>query len=122
MSHIVTIATEVKDPVAIQAACRRLQLPEPVEGAVRMYDGTATGWAVQLPDWRFPVVCDLPAGKLRYDNFEGRWGDPAELDRFVQAYTCEKARLEARRQGHTVREQQLSDGSIRLTVTVGGAA
>ena len=44
-----------------------------------------------------------------------------ELDRFVQAYTCEKAKLEARRHGHTVRERLLGDGSIRLTVRVGGA-
>jgi hypothetical protein len=32
MSHIVTIATEVRDPDAVAAACRRLGLPEPVPG------------------------------------------------------------------------------------------
>ena len=121
MSHIVTIATEVKDPAAITAACRRLDLPDPVEETVVMYEGTATGWAVRLPGWRYPLVCDVPARRLLYDNFEGRWGEPAELDRFVQAYTCEKAKLEARRHGHTVRERLLGDGSIRLTVRVGGA-
>jgi hypothetical protein len=47
------------------------------------------------------------------------WGDKRELDRFLQAYAVEKARIEARRQGHTVTEQSLADGSIKLTVQVG---
>jgi hypothetical protein len=33
----------------------------------------------------------------------------------------EKARLEARKQGYDVVEQALGDGSIKLTVHVGGA-
>jgi hypothetical protein len=44
------------------------------------------------------------------------------LDAFLQAYAVEKAKLEARRQGHVVTEQQLSDGSIKLSIQVGGAA
>ena len=39
----------------------------------------------------------------------------------MQAYAIERARLEARRRGHTVVEQPLKDGSVKLTVTVGGA-
>ncbi|MEO8493902.1 MAG: DUF1257 domain-containing protein, partial [Planctomycetota bacterium] len=30
-------------------------------------------------------------------------------------------KLEARKQGHSVHEQALNDGSIKLTVSVGGA-
>lgn len=41
---------------------------------------------------------------------------------YVYSDAFEKAKLEARKQGHTVREQPLSDGSIKLTVQVGGAA
>ena len=48
-------------------------------------------------------------------------GPPHQLDRFVQTYAVEKTRLEARRRGHTVAEQSLADGSIKLTVQVGGA-
>jgi hypothetical protein len=50
------------------------------------------------------------------------WGDPKHLDRFLQAYACEKAKIEARKRGHAVSEQQLADGSIKLTIQVGGAA
>jgi hypothetical protein len=49
MSHIVTIATEVRDPDAVVAACRRLGLPEPVQGTASLFEGQATGLLVRLP-------------------------------------------------------------------------
>lgn len=122
MSHIVTIKTEVRDVAAILAACRRLGLSEPVQGTTRLFSGEATGWAVQLPEWVYPVVCDVNLAQVRFDNFGGRWGDQKHLDRFLQAYACEKAKLEARKRGHRVAEQQLPDGSIKLTIQVSGGA
>ena len=53
---------------------------------------------------------------MRFDNFNGRWGKQAELDKFVQMYAAEKAKIEARRQGHQVVEQTMSDGTIKLTI------
>ena len=38
MSHIVSIQTEVRDPAAVAAACRRLGLPEPVHGTARLFE------------------------------------------------------------------------------------
>ncbi len=120
MSHIVTITTQVRDAAAVQAACRRLGLPVPEQGTVKLFSGEATGLAVKLPDWTYPVVAELSTGTLKFDNFEGRWGDQKELDLFMQAYAVEKARIEARRRGHSVTEQQLQDGSIKLTIQVAG--
>jgi hypothetical protein len=122
MSHIVEIKTEVRDAVAIRAACQRLTVPEPVFDEVKLFSTSATGWAVQLPEWRYPVVCDVNTAKIAYDNYGGRWGEQVHLDRFLQSYAVEKAKLEARRKGHSVTEQSLRDGSIKLTVTVGGVA
>ena len=122
MSHIVQIQTEVRDPVAIQAACGRLKLPEPVFGETKLFTSSAVGWAVRLPEWRYPVVCDVVTAKIAFDNFGGRWGEQRHLDRFLQGYAVEKARIEARRRGHTVTEQALADGSIKLKIQVGGAA
>lgn len=48
------------------------------------------------------------------------WGEQKELDRFLQRYSVEKARIEASRQGHTVSEEQLADGSIRVRIAVAG--
>ena len=122
MSHIVTIKTQIRDPVALAAACRRLGLQEPVHGTVQMYSAVATGLIVRLPDWRYPVVIDTTKAQVQFDNYGGAWGEQGQLDRLMQAYAVEKARLEARKAGHTVTEQALQDGSIKLFIQAGGAA
>lgn len=122
MSHIVTIKTEIRDSDAVGAACRRLRLPPPVDGTHRLYSSRATGLAVRLPEWKFPTVCELSTGQVLYDNYGGRWGDQKQLDAFLQAYAVERAKIEARKRGHLVTEQQLDDGSIKLTVQVSGGA
>ena len=122
MSHVVQIATEVRDVAAGRAACQRLQLEMPVEGRARLFSGEATGLIVNLPEWRYPVVFDTSTGQAKYDNYHGRWGEQQQLDRFLQIYAVEKSKTEARRNGHTITEQTLADGSIKLTVQIGGAA
>jgi hypothetical protein len=116
MSHIVTIQTRVHDPAAVQAACKRLGLPEAAEGTAQLYSGEATGLIVRLPGWQYPVVIDPLTGTLRYDNFGGSWGEQAHLDRFLQMYAVERAKLEARRKGYSVTEQALQDGAIKLQI------
>ncbi|MBI1248040.1 DUF1257 domain-containing protein [bacterium] len=119
MSHTVTIKTEVRDVVAMRQAASRLQLPEPTFGEVRLFSEVKRGWAIQLRDWRYPVVADVQTGRLDFDNYGGRWGDQQELDQFLQRYAVERATIEARKQGHTTVEQSLPDGSIKLTIQVG---
>ena len=122
MSHLVTIQTQVRDPLAVRAACRRLGLAEPVHGTHQLFAGqAATGLSIQLSGWRYPLVCKLESGELAYDNFNGHWGEQKEFDKFLQSYAVEKTRIEARKQGHTVTEQLLVDGSIKLTIEVGGS-
>ena len=122
MSHVVTVATELRDPAAVDAACRRLGLQTPARGTVKLFEGEAAGLLVRLPGWLYPVAVDTDDGRVRFDNYGGAWGNPEELDRFLQAYAVEKAAAEARKRGHSVTEQALADGSVRLTVHVGGAA
>lgn len=122
MSHVVTISTLVRDAAAVRAACQRLGLPEPVQGKTKLFSGEVEGLAVQLPDWVYAVVFDTTSGQAKYDNFCGRWGDQGHLDRFIQMYAVEVSRLEARRRGHQVTEQALADGSMKLTIQVGGTA
>ena len=122
MSHIVEIKTEIRDEAAVKAACTRLQLAAPEHKTVRLFNATATGLCVQLPGWQYPVVCSLGTGQVSYDNYNGSWGEQKHLNSFLQAYAVEKAKSEARRRGHSVSETRLEDGSIRVTVKVGGAA
>ena len=122
MSHVVEIKTEVWDEAAVKAACVRLQLPTPEHKTVRLFNATATGLCVQLPGWSYPVVANLATGQLQFDNYQGHWGEQKHLNSFLQAYAVEKARIEARKKGHAVSETRLQDGSIRVTIRVGGAA
>ena len=127
MSHIVEIKTEVRDEAAVQSACSRLHLPRATRGTFELYSTTETGLGIELPQWKYPVVATSDesgrlTGQLRFDNYEGRWGSQEFLDRFLQVYAVEKAKIEARKKGHSVVEQRLDNGSIKLTVNVGGAA
>ena len=122
MSHIVEIQTQVRSAEAVRAACHRLSLPPPVEGTTQLFSGSVTGLAVQLPGWKYPAVCQLDTGHVQFDNYRGAWGEPRELARFLQMYAVEVAKIEARRKGHTVTEQPLADGSIKLTIQVTGGA
>ena len=122
MSHIVEIRTEVRDADAVVAACRRLGLPEAVHGTATLFEGQATGLLVRLPGWLYPVVCDVATGTVKFDNYQQAWGKQEHLDKFMQSYAVEKACLEARKRGHHVVEQLLADGSIKLSIQVGGAA
>jgi hypothetical protein len=116
MSHLVVIETRVHDAAALTAACRRLGLAEPVHGNVRFFSGDATGLSVTLPGWQYPIVVDTAKGAIKYDNYEGRWGDSAQLGRLLQMYAVEKAKLEARKKGYAVTEQTRQDGSIVLQI------
>ncbi len=119
MSHIVEITTEVRDEAAVQSACSRLHLPRAIRGTFELYSSTETGLGIELPHWKYPVVANTETGQLRYDNYQGRWGSQEFLDQFLQAYACEATKIEARRKGHSVVEQKLENGSIKLTINLG---
>ena len=122
MSHIVTIKTKVTDRAALFAACQRLGVEQPVQGTAQLFSAAATGLIVKLPGWHYPVVADLATGELKFDNYGGAWGKQKELGKLLQAYAVERAKAEARRVGHSVTEQALADGSIKLTIQVAGGA
>ena len=105
----------------VRAACQRLALPVPVQGNVKLFSDEVEGLAVKLPNWDYPAVASLATRQLAFD-FNGRSGDQKELDRLLQAYAVEKCRIETRKKGHLVTEQQLANASIKLTVQIGGAA
>jgi hypothetical protein len=118
MSHIVKIQTEIRDRQALDSACRRLQIALPQAGTFQVYQVQATGLKVDLPHWKYPVVCDLLTGELHYDNYGGRWGEESQLHQLLQTYAVEKTCLEARKQGYSATEQILSDGTIKVTVNM----
>jgi hypothetical protein len=112
MSHVVSVQTKVHDAAAVEAACRRLNLPTPMLGTVELFSGHATGLIVKFPDWEYPAVVDTLTGIVRYDNYGGHWGDQGHLEKFLQIYAVEKCRLEAKKRGYQLNEHALEDGSI----------
>ena len=122
MSHIVRIESRVHDPVTVAAACQRMNLAAPVQGTAHLFSGEATGLLVQFPGWQYPTVVDTLTGSIKYDNFEGHWGDKCHLDRFLQLYAVERTKLEARKKGLQISEQTLQDGSIKLQIMEGASA
>lgn len=120
MSHIVQIKTELKDETAIANACRRLKLECLGSGTHKLFAGqTATGIAVRLPRWNYPIVINTETGAVDYDNYGGHWGDNKELDKFIQAYAVEKAIYEAQKGGYSTYEEVMADGSIKITINMG---
>jgi len=119
MSHVVQIQTEIRDPAAVKSACIRIGLPAPTHRTVELFNAQATGLAVELPGWRYPVVCQTETGQIQYDNYDGRWGEQRHLDCLLQLYAVEKAKSEARKRGHSVTEQQLENGSIKVQILAG---
>lgn len=119
MSHIVEISCQVRDPSAIHAACKRLGLPTVQFAEHKLFSSRVTGWGVKLPGWSYPAVFNTDTGKVQFDNYGGAWGEQAEMNRFLSAYAVEKVKIEARKQGRSVTEQKLADGSIKLTIQVG---
>lgn len=118
MSHLVQIQTEIRDPLAIRAACGRLALPEPVFGETQLFSSLAVGWAVQLPEWRYPVVCDVATAKIAFDNFGGRWVRSGSSTISSRRMPWKKPNGKPLA-GHTAIEQALPDGSIRVQIAVG---
>ena len=122
MSHVVSIKTQIKDPIALAAACVRLGLEQPTQGKTKLFVTDAEGLIVKLSGWTYPAVINTATGTIATDTYGGAWGNPQELDRLLQAYACEKAKIEARRAGRTCSETLLADGSIKLVIQVGGGA
>lgn len=119
---MIEIKTEVLGEAAVRAACTRLTRVTPEHKTCRLFSAMALGLCVQLPGWKYPVACNLETGQRRYENYEGHWGEQKHLNAFLEAYAVEKAKIEAHRKGYTCSETRLEDGSIHVTVRVGGAA
>lgn len=44
------------------------------------------GFGFRLPDWSYPLVATA-GGKLAFDNYGGKWGNPADIDKLRAEYS-----------------------------------
>lgn len=117
MSHTVTVKVEYRSLTALAAAVSRLGGQVLGEGEHRLYQGKVTGWGATLPGWKYPIVL-TPGGELKYDNYNGAWGDGGLLDRLREAYAVEAAREAAMAMGWMTMDQ--ADGSLLVCHPDGG--
>ena len=140
MSHIAKISVEIKDLAALRQACARLgfgfqegqrsyawygryagDTPLP-EGITQDQLGKCDH-AIRVPGAKYEIGLVQQEGRyaLLWDSWEE--GGLAQIlganaERLVQAYAIEAAKNAAVAQGHSVYEEVLEDGSVRLHVQV----
>ena len=120
MSHIVTIQTEVRDPTAVAAACRRLGLPEPSRHRQAVLGRGHR--AARPPAWlALPRRARHRRGRSGTITTEEA-GASSNSSTASSRPTPSKGQARSPQEGLHRHRAGLADGSIRLTVQVGGAA
>jgi hypothetical protein len=133
LSHLTTVLTTIRDPKALESACKALGVELHIGGVARFYSGHSgpCNYVIKLPgrydlgftkqaDGTYAFVCDeeLIGGKHGTDGFgrrdEGRKILGEDCSRLKQEYAFAIPQVEARRKGRTILRQTLPNGSIRV--------
>ena len=123
MSHIVTVKSKFKDPVVLQRVCEKMgikcELAEKGKTLRRdLYSSQSVEGvaAFQLPGWNYPVVV-TQEGEIKYDNYNGHWGEQAKLDQVSQNYSRDFTVESLKSKGYRVIDERVEqDGTIELVM------
>jgi len=115
MSHTTEVQTEIKDMSVLEQACAMIGASFLGHGNHTQYMSTFTGVGVMLPGWTYPIVVDMDTGRVQQDNYNGRWGDIAELNKLTQRYAAEKIKFTLKKQNKRFTETTTADGNIEIT-------
>lgn len=119
MSHVETRKSCCTNLSVLAAVCRRMNMDPPQVDTFELFSKEVTGIGFKLPGWSFPVVINPQSGEVSSDNYGGKWGDISELDKFLQLYPVEAARMEAEsHEGWTYQEESLPNGEIQATISI----
>lgn len=122
MSHTAQIAADYANQEALAAAVESLGGTVIGQGTHKLYSSTARGIGIALPGWKYPIVV-CGGSRLEYDDYGGRWGKVADLDRLHEEYSWSLTELAA--QGLGWQTERTADG-VRVyhpsgaTITVTG--
>lgn len=117
--HTIEVDLDLGDVTAFNRACQRVNAEFLPTQTVKLYETKHIGHAARLQGWMYPIVYDQDQQKTFFDNYNGAWGDPQELDRFMQAYAVEKTLLTAQEQGHVAQVRNVEGGGIQVIMDVG---
>lgn len=122
MSHITKRKSAMMNPDTLKKAVERTSGAKWIGRTGRARGAREGGYQFKLQGWSQPVTVDTSTGECIFDNYGGRWGSESELDKIKQGYAVEAAKAQATVEGHEFEEQQLSNGSIKCTISLGGSA
>lgn len=118
MSHTYNIRTEIRDRIALEAACEKLGIKVLDGQTHHLYGGTEKGIGIKIPGWNYPVVVK-DNGTLAYDDYNGSWGNKQDLTKLTAYYGLEKSKIEAEAEGYTVEESfNEKTQELELEITV----
>ena len=117
MSHTVSIDVKVKNREAAIKAAEGMGATIKGEGTHRLFSTSHTGFAIQFPKWNYPIVIDAE-GTVHYDNYNGHWGDQADVDRLVSDYAQAVVELECDNLGWY--HEKMDTGEIAVHHPSGG--
>jgi hypothetical protein len=117
MSHTATIQIDFSNRQLLKQVCKELGL-QYREGLhqIRLYEGeVAADFSIQLPGWRYPIA--ICGNEVRYDNFNGNWGQVEGLQRLQDQYSKLLTIQHAEQQGWTWEEvTDPETGGIQLNL------
>lgn len=99
MSHMVEVAVKMTNKKAIINAAKALGVATKEVSNMKFYrsEDTATGTAVYLSGWKYPMVIEKD-GNIKMDNYNGSWGSNDRLNEFKQEYSHEALKIKLRLQ------------------------
>lgn len=98
MSHTVKVKVQLRNKIALGSSVVELQGNVLGDGTHRLYQGAEVGFGFTLPKWHFPLVLK-EGGELAYDDYNGVWGNPADITRLTELYALIVAKQAAAAQG-----------------------
>ena len=122
MSHFATIQTQIKDILALKAACNEL-------GVSVLENTEARGYSTNNQHGDYVIRLKGPYDIAVNKQQDGTYGFTTDwyaghvekevgkdFGKLIQLYGVYKATTEARRKGHVVQRRAMADGSIKLCI------
>lgn len=118
MSHTVTTKVEYKNLQNLESAVLAMGGQVIGEASHNLFQhSNVQGWGFRLPGWQYPLVL-TKEGELKYDDYNGRWGNPKDLEGLKGRYIMNQHKQTAADYGWVCEEQ--TNGTLLMHDPAGG--
>jgi hypothetical protein len=118
VSHTVRVSIELSNHAALAAAVLAMGGAVLGIGQHKLFNSQPeSGFGFTLPSWRHPLVLKAD-GKLAFDDYGGKWGNTADIEKLKGKYAVQAAMQAAAMQGWQY--EYAGDGSLLVHHPDGG--